>query len=179
MKKCLVFLLIVILAVIAAGLYGAAHNQVSYSVSPEYFTKFKFRQFGLIHSPLPERALASVVGFLASWWTGIPIGLLVGVAGFVHRGHRRMLRISLWSLLVVLGFTLAFGLCGLLYGCAQTRHIVIAQYAGWHIPDDVTDLRQFLRAGYMHNSTYLGGCLAIVVAWGFHGVVRARAGDSD
>ena len=97
MKKFAVYLLVVALAIIVAGLYGMIHNQISYTVAPEYFTKFKFRQFGLTDIPLPNRVRASIVGFLASWWMGIPIGLLVGAAGFIHRDHREMLRVTLWS----------------------------------------------------------------------------------
>jgi len=174
LKKIGVFVIIVILAVFIAGLYGILHNQVSYTVAPEYFTKFKFRQFGFVDTQLPERVRASMVGFLASWWMGIPIGLLIGVVGFIHPGPRRMLRVSLWSLLVAVGFTLLFGLGGLVYGYFQTTHTSIAEYQGWFIPDDVTDLRRFLCAGYMHNSSYLGGVLAILVGWAFHIVVRIR-----
>jgi len=178
LKKLGVYVLIVVVAVFVAGLYGIAHNQVSYTVAPEYFTKFKFRQFSFVDTPFPERVRASMVGFLASWWMGIPIGLLVGVAGFIHRGARRMLRVSLWSILVTVAFTLLFGLVGLLYGYIQTTHVDVAEYRGWFIPDDVTDLRRFLCAGYMHNSSYLGGVLAIFVAWAFHIVVRLRMKDT-
>ena len=73
MRKLLIYVLLVFLAVVLAGLYGIAHNQISYTVSPEYFTKFKFQQFGFVDMPLPERVRASMVGFLASWWMGIPI----------------------------------------------------------------------------------------------------------
>ncbi len=174
MKKFVVYLLVVALAIVVAGLYGMVHNQISYTVAPEYFTKFKFHQFGLNDMPLPDRLRASIVGFLASWWMGIPIGLMVGAAGFIQRDHRQMLRVTLWSFLVVVGFTLFFGLCGLLYGYFQTAHIEVADYRGWYIPDDVTDLRRFLCAGYMHNSSYLGGVLAIPVAWVFHFVMRLK-----
>jgi hypothetical protein len=116
-----------------------------------------------------------MVGFLASWWMGIPIGLLVGAAGFIHTGWRRMLRISLWSLLVAVGFTLAFGVGGLVYGYLQTDLIDLADYRGWFVPRNVTHLRRFLCAGYMHNSSYLGGVLAIFVAWGFHIFMRIGA----
>src|SRR5262245_12384427 len=109
MRKLFVYLLIVVVSVLVAGLYGTLHNQVSYTVSQEYFTKFKFEQFGLADAPFPERIRASLVGLLASWWMGIPIGLLVGALGFIHRGHRRMLEVSLWSILVTVGFTLLFG----------------------------------------------------------------------
>ena len=91
MKKLAVYFLIVLLAVLAAGLYGVLHNQISYTISPECFTKFKFWQFHLNDSTLPERIRASLVGFLAAWWMGIPMGLVSGAAGFMHRGHRRML----------------------------------------------------------------------------------------
>jgi hypothetical protein len=174
LKKFGIYGLIVILAVAVAGLYGIVHDQISYTVAPEYFTKFKFRQFGFVDSALPDRVRASMVGFLASWWMGIPIGVLVGAAGFIHPGPRQMLRASLWSLLVTVTFTLLFGLGGLLYGYAQTTNIDVAEYGGWFIPDDVTDTRRFLCAGYMHNSSYLGGVLAIFVAWAFHIVVRLR-----
>jgi len=174
MKKMLVFILLSLIAILLAGLYGMVHNQISYTVSPEYFTKFKFKQFGLMNSAFPDRVRASIVGFQASWWMGIPIGYLVGVVGFIHQGHWRIFRISLWSFVVCVIFTLLFGLGGLFYGYVQTRAINPADYEGWYIPDGLVDLRRFLCAGYMHNSSYLGGTLAILVAWVFHIVVRIR-----
>ena len=140
MKKLFVFMLLVILA----GIYGIIHSQISNTVSPEYFTKFKFREFGFADLPLPERVRASMVGFLASWWMGIPIGLLVGAAGFMQQGHRRMLKVSLSSFGVAVIFTLLFGLCGLLYGVYQARTINVSEYQSWFIPFDVTNLRRFL-----------------------------------
>jgi hypothetical protein len=178
MQKLLIYLLFVVLAVVAAGLYGMLHNQISYTVSPEYFTKFKFWQFHLANSTQPERWRAALVGFLAAWWMGIPMGLLVGAAGFIHRGHRRMLRVLLWSLPVTVGFTLLFGLGGLLYGFLQTTHLEISQYANWYIPENVTDLRRYVCAGYMHNSSYLGGLVAVFVAWTFHIVVKLRTRET-
>ncbi len=177
MKKLLIYVLLVVLAVLLAAFYGIIHNQISYSVSSEYFTKFKFRQFGFVDMPLPERVRASIVGFLASWWMGIPIGLLVGAAGFIHKGHRRMFKVSLWSFAVVVVFTLLFGLCGLFYGYLQTTSINVAEYRGWFVPDDVVNLRRFLCAGYMHNSSHLGGVLAIVAAWIFQIIVKRRTND--
>ncbi|HWB14079.1 MAG TPA: hypothetical protein VG826_32935 [Pirellulales bacterium] len=179
-KKLAVYLLFVVLAVVVSGFYGVLHDQISYTVSPEYFTRFKFRQFGMIDTALPERVRASLIGFLASWWMGIPIGLLVGAAGFIHRGAGRMFRMSLWSMLVAVLFTLLFGVGGLLYGYVQMAHIDLADYRGWFIPDDVVDLRRFLCAGYTHNASYLGGVIAVFVAWAFHGwrVAAARADES-
>jgi hypothetical protein len=175
MKKLLVYILIMVLAVVFAGLYDMLHNQISYTVSPECFTKFKFEQFGLTNSHLPERLRASLVGLLAAGWMGIPIGWLVGAVGFIHEDHRQMLRVSLWSMLLVVGSTLLFGLGGLIYGFHQTAQIDPSAYDNWYIPDNVTLLRRLLCAGYMHNSSYLGGALAIFVALAFHIIVRVRS----
>ena len=116
-------------------------------------------------SAIPERIRASMIGFLASWWMGFPIGILAGIIGFIQRGYRNMLRVSLEAMITAVAFTLLFGLCGLLYGVIQTASIDKAEYFGWFIPDNVTDLRRFLCAGYMHNSAYLGGVISIPVAW--------------
>ena len=124
MKKFLTLLVLIAIAILAAGVYGIVHDQISYTVSPEYFTKFKFEQFRLVDSPLPDRVKAGIVGFLASWWMGIPIGILVGSMGLMHRGHQRMLQVSLQSFVLVVGFTLVVGLAGLAYGYYQTLSLI-------------------------------------------------------
>jgi hypothetical protein len=170
----LVYVFIILLSVLAAALYGIAHNQISYTVSPEYFTKFKFQEFGLNDVSIPERVRASMVGFFASWWMGIPLGLLVGAAGFLQQNAAQMLRASLWSIAVVLAFTLTVGLCGLCYGWLETASINRADYSNWYVPDTVINLRRYLCAGYMHNASYLGGTLAILPAWIFQLWFSAR-----
>jgi hypothetical protein len=163
----------IILGMLAAGIFGALHDQISYTVSLEYFTRFKFRQFHLFDAAIPERVRAAQVGFLASWWMGLPLGLLAGIGGFMHASARQMREALFLSIPVLFGFVLAFALGGLAYGYVQTRHIDVATYRGWYVPDGVAP-RPFLCAGYMHNAAYLGGVLAIPVAWALHVVLRLR-----
>jgi len=158
-KKSGVYLVLVVIAIVLAGAYGIVHDQITYTVSPEYYTKFKFLQFHLADSALPDRVRAGIVGFLASWWMGVYIGF----------------RVSLQSFALVVGMTLAAGLAGLGYGYYRTQSIDLADYAFWMIPGDVIDLRRYLCVGYMHNASYLGGTLAIPAGWVFHLVVRFRA----
>jgi hypothetical protein len=173
-KKFLIFLVLLVMAVLIAGTCGIIHDQITYSISSEYYTKFKFLQFGLVESQLPGRVKVALVGFLASWWMGIPIGLLVGLLGFIHRDHRRMFQVTFRSFVLVAGFTLAFGLAGLACGYYRTSTIHLRDYDYWFVPDNLVDLRRFLCVGYMHNSSYLGGAASIVVAWIFHVIVRLR-----
>jgi hypothetical protein len=173
-RKFFVFLILIPIAILIAGTYGIIHDQITYAISPEYYSKYKFEQFGLLHSTLPDRAKAGIVGFLASWWMGIPIGVIVGGLGFIHRGHWRMFEVTLWSFLLVAGFTLAVGLAGLAYGYYRTASIDLRDYRYWSIPSDVVDLRRFLCVGYVHNSSYVGGAASLIVAGVFHGFVRLR-----
>ena len=165
MKKLLVFVLLILFAPLIAGLYGALHDQISYTVAPEYYTKFKFIQFDLLDLEWPDRARAALVGFRASWWMGLPIGAIVGFAGFIQRDAARMWRVSLGAFAVAMAVTLSVGLCGLAWGFLATRGgIHRADYAGWFVPADVVDLRRFLCAGTMHNASYLGGLAGLVAA---------------
>lgn len=175
MKKIYVFFLYILLAIIAAGLFGAIHDQISYSISPEYYTNFKFHQFNLLNSAIPERIRAAQVGILASWWMGLPLGVLTGIAGAMHRGADQMRRALLLSLPVIVCFVLIFALGGLTYGFLQTTHFDSATYHGWYIPTGIQHPRAFLCVAYMHNSAYLGGAFAIPVAWAHHLVIKRRA----
>lgn len=42
MRKLAVLMGFVLAAMVAAGLFGVVHDQISYTVSPEYYTRFKF-----------------------------------------------------------------------------------------------------------------------------------------
>src|SRR5262249_56875552 len=105
---------------------------------------------------------------------GIPLDILCGLAGFVQRSPSLMRAALTWSLPVIATFTLTIALAGLAYGWYRTTTIDAAAYRGWFIPHDVTELRRFLCAGYMHNAAYIGGGLSILVAWLFHLIFRAR-----
>ena len=77
------------LSAIMAGCYGMLHDQVSYTISPEYFTKMKFHQFAWADIGWPPRVFASVIGFLASWWVGLIGGWLLarlGLAKLAEQG---------------------------------------------------------------------------------------------
>jgi hypothetical protein len=174
MAKFGVFLLFIAAATLAAGAFGAFHDQISYTVSPEYFTKFKFHQFRLLDAGVPERVRAAEVGFFATWWMGLLLGPLVGAAGFLQRDAILMRRALAWSLALVLGFTLLFAIGGLIYGYAQTTNVNPAEYRGWYVPEELVHPRNFLCAGYMHNAAYLGGVLSVPVAWIFQIAYRQR-----
>jgi hypothetical protein len=67
MRKILNFFLIIFASIFIAGVYGIFHDQITYTISFEYYTLFKFEQFGMNEWGISsERVKAGIVGFLAS-----------------------------------------------------------------------------------------------------------------
>lgn len=163
MKKYRVLLLFVALGPIIGGLYGILHDQLTYTISPEYYFKFKFYQFGILTEntkvilPFP-RIQVSMVGFLATWWMGMPICLILALAGLVHKTHKQMLRAVTRAIFVTINIAFCTGLIGLAYGKMH-----YADYKPkWWFPENLIDEKSFIAVGYMHNFSYLGGLIGLV-----------------
>src|SRR5256885_2098916 len=108
MGKVALFPVPLVAACLTAGLYGALHDQISYSVSPDYFHAFKFHQFN-IPEEYRNRVGVSLVGWYGSWWMGLLIGLPVLIVGLVMPAARTYLTRSLIAFAVVAVTALAVG----------------------------------------------------------------------
>ncbi len=65
------------LGAVIAAVYGIVHDQITYSISPEYFTRLKFIQFHYADFGLPRRVFVAEVGVLATWWAGFIAGWFI------------------------------------------------------------------------------------------------------
>ena len=83
--------MIILITPIIAGCYGVIHDQITYTISNEYFTKYKFDQFG-VGPAVPYRLGVSYVGWMATWWMGIPLGIILGLIGLIHFDWKLMLK---------------------------------------------------------------------------------------
>lgn len=163
MKKFLILLLIIIVAPMIGGLYGILHDQLTYSISPEYYTKFKFYQFGLMDLgneaifPNP-RMEVSIVGFMATWWMGLPIGLILGLVGLIRTDYKRMFTVTMRSIFITVIVAFLTGLVGLAYG----KFYLADQGVDWWLPENLIDTENFISVGSMHNFSYLGGLIGLI-----------------
>ena len=165
MKKILTLALIISLAPAIGGLYGVIHDQLTYTISPEYYTKFKFYQFGLLDIgnkaifPNP-RVEVSIVGFLATWWMGLPIGLILGLVGLIHKDSKQMLVVTMKAIVITIIIAFLTGLIGLMFG----KFYLADTGVNWWLPDNLIDKENFIAVGSMHNFSYLGGLTGLVAA---------------
>lgn len=172
--RAISFILLFLGGLLVAGSYGALHNQISFTVAPEYFTVFKFQQFGI--STSVPRLGAAIVGFRASWWMGACIGLPVVALGFFQPTLR----------LQVVRTLQAYGICAataLLVGVGALGIAMLtvdgSSIPSWFTEMGVTDPRAFMRAGTMHNFSYIGGFTGIVtgVAFQLTSALRSRRAE--
>jgi hypothetical protein len=170
MAKLALFPVLLAAACIVAGVFGALHNQISYTVSPDYFFAFKFHQFA-IPDDLRNRSGASIVGWHASWWMGLIIGVPVLLIGLILPGWKSYLTHGLLAFVVVACTALVVGLGALAYGYFTISEGALPDY--WY-PQGVADRVAFARAGNMHNFSYLGGGIGIITGSVYLIVARLR-----
>jgi len=155
-----------------AGLYGIVHDQLTYTISPEYYTRFKFYQFDLVDEGIDAntiespRLAVSVVGFLATWWMGVPIATIVGLFS-LHSDRRFMMNVVMSTFLVIIALAFLTGLVGLCIGYMILANEPSESLTGWFIPDNLVDLKSFIAVGSMHNYSYLGGILGTLVGFAY------------
>jgi hypothetical protein len=164
LKRLPAMLGIAALGAILAGIYGTLHDQLSYSISPEYFTKMKFQQFWYANFGWPQRVYASEVGFLASWWVGVIGGWILARLGLdcIPWPQRRS-KIAK-AFLLVFGIAIAVGGIGLALGTYVAHHTDLTGWETWRDNLDLQDLPSFVIVAYLHGASYLGALLGVIAA---------------
>ncbi|AEV99658.1 hypothetical protein A4D02_27920 [Niastella koreensis] len=167
MRKFAVSSATIFISILLAGFYGILHDQVTYTIAPEYFTKFKYDQFGFEPQWFGgHRQTVAVIGFLATWWTGIFIGLGLGLTALIFRDHKTMRRAIQKAVVVTFCFAVATGVFGFFYG----RFVLTKTGVDWWLPDNLVDKNAFITVGSIHNFSYLGELLGLVA--GIYYLVR-------
>jgi len=152
------------LGALIAGLFGILHDQITYSISPDYFTQMKFRQFHWADFGFPARVFVAEIGFLASWWVGLFAGWAIARVSIRVPQVEQMLPIAKRGFAVVFGFATVAALIGYLFGVIDHPQPETSDLADLAASIGITDANAFARVAYIHNASYLGGLVGIIVA---------------
>jgi hypothetical protein len=151
--------LIVALSIAAAVGYGIAHDMVTAHVCVEYFT--------IGHPPLIESqspvVLALFWGVVATWWVGLPLGVMLASAAQIGSWPTIPARRMMKPVAVLLA---VMAVCALLAGI--TGAVLAANGNAWLNPplsEAVPKDRHvaFLADGWAHGASYLAGALGGLV----------------
>lgn len=160
MKKLSLLLLTVVLSALLAGVYGILHDQLTYSISHEYFTKFKYAQFGFEPTWFGgDRPTVVVIGFLATWWVGAFIGTGLGLLGLLFSSAAAMQSALIRAVGLVYCTAIAAGGAGFLYG----KYYLVKVGVNWWLPADLLDKNAFITVGSIHNFSYVGGLAGLLI----------------
>jgi len=169
MRKFGVFTATIFIAIVLAGLYGILHDQITYTISSEYFTKFKYQQFGFDPTWFGgHRQTVAFIGFLATWWMGLLIGILLGLTGLIFINYRIMKRAITNGIKMTFVTAALFALIGFFWG----KYHLVKTGVDWWLPDGLINKNHFIIVGSIHNFSYLGGVAGILLAVTF--MIRKR-----
>lgn len=147
-----------------AGCFGVIHDQITYTISPEYFTRMKFDQFRAADFGFPARVFVAEIGFLATWWVGLIAAWFlarIALPKFESPGKRVMKAMA-----VIVAITAVFGAGGYFAGPS-----LFDGRAGWADALQemgVTDVRSFHQVAGIHLGSYAGallGWIALMVVF--------------
>jgi hypothetical protein len=168
-NKIIVLFLIILVSPVIAGSYGIIHNQITYTISPEFFTKNMFYRFGLDeYFNGSQRLGASIVGFLSTWWLGIPIGIILAIVGCLFDNGKTMLKRTLMAMSIAILFAVITPFISVIFYFSE-KYLNSVSYEQYFISEpeflpegvNIDDHFNFYLVGQIHNFSYLGGLLGL------------------
>ena len=165
-KEELIFIVkCALLGAFIAGIYGIIHDQITFSISPEYFTKVKFKQFHYADFGLGNRIFVATIGFLATWWVGFFAGWFFARIFSAKQGLANAQKsvINGFIIVFVSGFLSAtlVGLCSYLIvtqnNIDQSWSYTLSSYG-------IKNTSAFMRVVYIHYASYAGGFIGIILS---------------
>lgn len=152
---------------VISGAYGILHDQVTYRIGPEYFTKFKIIQFYYLDQRAPMEWTVTKIGFLATWWVGFFAGWFMGRVTIPHEPLGKAARRSALGAVLMLAISALFAAIAFRLAPASPEDARLQNWSPMLADYDITDALGFIRAGYIHNASYLGGLtgLITVLVW--------------
>lgn len=171
MRKFGIFAQTIFFSVLIGGFFGILHDQLTFTLSPEYFTKFKFTQFSIDPSHFGgDRQTVGVIGFFSTWWVGLFIGISLALCGLLFYDYKEMKKSIIQSIKLILIITVVFSAAGFLYG----KYHLTKTGVNWWIPDNVTKKEDFITVGSIHNFSYIGGAAGLFVSIIFMLIKRSK-----
>ncbi len=159
MRIALVFLLVV-LAMLIAGLYGALYDQITYSVSSEFFT-MRFSREG-ISAGASVRWEVAKMGFINTWSVGLGLGVFLSLTGLLHADNKKMFYTTLQTFFITLGTGFLLGMLALLLADSTEN-----------VASEITDKKAFSKVLSMNNYSYVGGVIGMFLGVGWH-ILKTR-----
>lgn len=151
------------------GVYGVVHDQITYSISPEYFTKLKFNQFRYLDFGLSDRFYVGTIGFFTTWWMGFIIGWFLSRRNITGQSKFNVRKKIIKGFCIVALVSIIFAVAAGVYGYG-----VELDFRNWsHLikANNIQDTESFVRVAYIHNASYAGSFVGLLLVLVFNAPV--------
>ena len=120
-RKILTIFLVAAMASVIAGLYGVINDQITFSISSEYYTKYRFLQYNLVQVEgdsriIYPRILVVLVTFLSTWWFPLISGLIIIIFNLIQNTWKMLLKTSVLAMLISILITVFSAIIGFILG---------------------------------------------------------------
>ena len=151
------FTFIVFISTILACVFGALHNQISFTVSNEFFKNYLFGNFRTYEWNIKnERILASIVGIFGTYWVGFLMGIAFGII-YIFTNTEQKFKKILPAILI----TLFFAFFGSIVGFILGKFIPI-ENSGVFMDFGTNNPQNYVCAALMHRISYYFGLLGLI-----------------
>ena len=150
-----------------AGLYGIVHDQITFTISPEYFTKLKFKQFHYADFGLGDRVFVATIGFLATWWVGLFLGWFFGRRFIPNQTRNDAVKNIRNGFLIVFASGVVFAVGGYLYAFVVKPTTALYGWSSLLNALDVIDGIAFVHVIHIHYASYAGALFGLICTFIF------------
>lgn len=161
MLRIFILISLIICGTFISCLYGIVHDQITYTISPEFYNLVRFPHHNI--SIEAARWGALQIAVINSWKIGFIISIIVSTAGLIHFNNRKIIRFTLESFLLVAITAAIVTSLGFIFG-------LFHHFDESKLAETVVQKSNFLLVQSIHNSTYIGGLIGMFVGiyWQFN-----------
>jgi len=153
LKTIVKSLFVLALASLIAGIYGIIHDQITITISLDYFLYFK----GLYTTSAPYRLGAAFIGWSSTWWVGFWAAAALIIALIIKKQSRGMVKRVLKEALIIMGIAAVSGAVGGILG--YLIPVKVDFFYQFALDHHVENYAAFFSVWMIHIFGYAGGLL--------------------
>src|SRR6478609_721448 len=170
--KLLTFIVLILIAPILAGVFGAILDQGTYTISPEFFRANRFDNIPFSWT-VNERLMAGIAGWNQSWKFGVVLGIALSAIGTIHNGHMKMFYYTLLSFLLALGVTAVVSLIGMVVTLNTEFEIPV------NMSSNIEQPAKYMAVIMINNYARSGGIIGVLLGVGYQLLQTKKDGLDD
>jgi len=148
-------------------IYSILQDQIAFSISPDYFYRYSFYQYGFAHEgtewiPNNTRLELAKLSLSTSWWISILAGLIITFPIYIFRDKYSAMGELQFSFILGITIVILTTIFGAIVGYYSDSSSISEHLPLEHL--NTIELQYFLVAKYMGLYSYLGGALGVLTA---------------